>query len=212
MVKGKYEGFSASGAKDLVFSAWVEVGNWNEVLRRLMDLKFALQADRDKIPGVLSDLNMESPFTRFKRFSDGEEYALLIKEANIAIAQIQAASAFKRRADEKNAVSGLLTQSAQQPTSSIQGSSQATVVRPPRESDSAFAEDNFSFGKFDDASTAFHKARSYLRGLRLVALDQEDFEEKFKLVWKETPQQQQNVTGPTVPATSSGGGKGPGVA
>nr|BAN57345.1 coat protein [Pepper ringspot virus] len=174
-------------ASDLTFSPWVEVENWKDVTTRLRAIKFALQADRDKIPGVLSDLKTNCPYSAFKRFPDKSLYSVLPKEAVIAVAQIQAASAFKRRADEKNAVSGLVSVTPTQVSQSASSSAATPVglatVKPPRESDSAFQEDTFSYAKFDDASTAFHKALAYLEGLSLRPTYRRKFEKDMNVKW-----------------------------
>nr|AAO37851.1 capsid protein [Tobacco rattle virus]ABE27890.1 capsid protein [Tobacco rattle virus]WDD63239.1 coat protein [Tobacco rattle virus] len=185
MTDGMYDEEFDSKALNETFSPWVEEKNWKDVLMRLSAMKFALQADRDKIPGVLSDLKKDCPFSAFKRFPDKEMWSKLTKEAVIALAQIQAASSFKRRADEKNAVSGLITATpAQASTSNANPSGSATtVVRPPRLDDSSFQEDSFSFGKFDDASTAYHKALSYLEGLNLKPLYRRQFEKSYNTRW-----------------------------
>nr|ABE27877.1 capsid protein [Tobacco rattle virus]ABE27880.1 capsid protein [Tobacco rattle virus] len=207
MTDGMYDENFDTKALDDSFGAWVEVDNWKDVTTRLRSMKFALQADRDKIPGILSELRIACPYSAFKRFPDKQVYSKLSKEAIVAVAQVQAASSFKRRADEKNAVSGLVTANVQQASASgTVPAGSATIVRPPRENDSAFQEDNFSFGKFDDAATAFHKALAYLEGLSMVPMYRRYFEKKYDTKWVAAPSAAAPSVGGTGAPAPGGGG------
>nr|ALV82098.1 coat protein [Tobacco rattle virus] len=175
---------------------WCEKHNWADVLRRLSKIKFALQNDRDMIPGILEDLTTELPVDEVTRFPLMKIYYSLSKEVMIAIETIHSASSFKRRAEEKNNVNPRQRFEADTATTLVTPGGGA--IRPAGSGDSALTEDAFSHGKLDDASTAFHKSLAMLKGERLKAYTQRGFEKEYGLKW----------TG-SAPATSSGGGKGP---
>nr|AAR08141.1 coat protein [Tobacco rattle virus]ADU05336.1 coat protein [Tobacco rattle virus]ADU05338.1 coat protein [Tobacco rattle virus]ADU05340.1 coat protein [Tobacco rattle virus]ADU05344.1 coat protein [Tobacco rattle virus] len=189
---------------DDLSGAWVEKHNWSDILRRLTKIKFALQADRDMIPGIVEDLSTEIPVDENTRFPSGKVYHLLTKEMLMAIEAIHAASSFKRRAEEKNNVNP--RQRFEAESSSSQLPSGGLVVRPAAGSgDSSLGEDLFSNSKLDDASTAFHKSLATLKGSRPKAVVQRTFEKEYSLRW--------TAAAPVAAAggTPPGGGRGPGT-
>nr|CAA07067.1 coat protein [Pea early-browning virus] len=189
---------------DDLSGAWVEKHNWSDVLRRLTKIKFALQADRDMIPGIVEDLSTEIPVDENTRFPNGKVYHLLTKEMLMAIEAIHAASSFKRRAEEKNNVNP--RQRFEGEGSTTQPPPGGLVVRPAAASgDSSLSEDLFSNSKLDDASTAFHKSLATLKGSRPKAVVQRTFEKEYSLRW--------SATAPAAAAggTPAGGGRGPGA-
>nr|BCA87381.1 coat protein [Pea early-browning virus] len=181
---------------DDLSGAWVEKHNWNDVLKRLTKIKFALQSDRDMIPGIVEDLNTEIPVDENTRFPSGKIYHLLSKELLMAIEAIHAASSFKRRAEEKNNVNPRQRVDAE--ASSTQLTPGSTIVRPAGgNNDSSLGEDLFSNSKLDDASTAFHKSLATLKGSRPKAVVQRTFEREYGLRWS---------AGAAAPTGGAGGG------
>nr|ABE27893.1 capsid protein [Tobacco rattle virus] len=196
---------------DELSGAWVEKHNWNDVLKRLTKIKFALQADRDMIPGIMEDLITEIPVDEFTRFPAGKVYHSLSKELLMAIEAIHAASSLKRRAEEKNNVNP--RQRFDSEGSTTQLNPGGTVVRPVTgNNDSALGEDMFSNSKLDDASTSFHKSLAALKGSRPKAVVQRTFEREYNLKWT-TGAAGAPATGGGTAATGgtpAGGGRGPG--
>nr|CAB56545.1 coat protein [Tobacco rattle virus] len=195
---------------DDLSGAWVEKHNWSDILKRLTKIKFALQADRDMIPGIVEDLNTEIPVDEFTRFPAGKVYHLLSKELLLAIEAIHAASSFKRRAEEKNNVNPRQRFDAEGSTTQLNPG--GTVVRPVTgNNDSSLGEDMFSNSKLDDASTAFHKSLATLKGSRPKAVVQRTFEREYNLKWVAgTAGAPAGGNAVASGGTPPGGGRGPG--
>nr|ATY48675.1 coat protein [Tobacco rattle virus]ATY48678.1 coat protein [Tobacco rattle virus]ATY48683.1 coat protein [Tobacco rattle virus] len=182
MADGMYdEAFDkAGGPADLMDDSWVESKAWKELLKKLHSVKFALQSGRDEITGLLTELLRQCPYSPFEQFPDKKVYFLLDSRANNALGVIQNASAFKRRADEKNAVAGVVNTPT--PSTTVTNAQGGTISNKPN-TGSSLEEDLYTYYKFDDASTAFHKSVTALENMQLKSYYRRNFEKEFGLKW-----------------------------
>nr|ATY48672.1 coat protein [Tobacco rattle virus] len=182
MADGMYdEAFDkAGGPADLMDDSWVESKAWKELLKKLHSVKFALQSGRHEITGLLTELLRQCPYSPFEQFPDKKVYFLLDSRANNALGVIQNASAFKRRADEKNAVAGVVNTPT--PSTTITNAQGGTISNKPN-TGSSLEEDLYTYYKFDDASTAFHKSVTALENMQLKSYYRRNFEKEFGLKW-----------------------------
>nr|WCJ12590.1 coat protein [Tobacco rattle virus] len=168
-----------NGPADLMDDSWVESKSWKELLKKLHSVKFALQSGRDEITGLLTELNRQCPYSPFEQFPEKKVYFILDSRANNALGVIQNASAFKRRADEKNAVAGVTNVPANPSTTMTTSQGSTTTTKP--NTGSSLEEDLYTYYKFDDASTAFHKSVTALENMQLKSYYRRNFEKEFGL-------------------------------
>ncbi|CAA85421.1 22.3K [Tobacco rattle virus] len=172
------ESFDKSGGPaDLMDDSWVESVSWKDLLKKLHSIKFALQSGRDEITGLLAALNRQCPYSPYEQFPDKKVYFLLDSRANSALGVIQNASAFKRRADEKNAVAGV-TNIPANPNTTVT-TNQGSTTTTKANTGSTLEEDLYTYYKFDDASTAFHKSLTSLENMELKSYYRRNFEKVF---------------------------------
>nr|AHG52766.1 coat protein [Tobacco rattle virus] len=130
-----------------------------------------------EITGLLTELNRQCPYSPFEQFPEKKVYFLLDSRANNSLGVIQNASAFKRRADEKNAVAGVTNIPANPSTTTVTTQGSTSTTKP--NTGSSLEEDLYTYYKFDDASTAFHKSVTALENMQMKSYYRRNFEKEF---------------------------------
>lgn len=192
----------AGGPADLMDDSWVESTAWKDLLKKLHSVKFALQSGRDEITGLLTTLSRQCPYSPYEQFPERKVYFLLDSRANNALGVIQNASAFKRRADEKNAVAGV-TNIPANPNTTVT-TNQGSTTTTKANTGSTLEEDLYTYYKFDDASTAFHKSLTSLENMQLKSYYRRNFEKNFGVKFGSASTPASGGSGATPPPASGG--------
>lgn len=152
-------------------AAWMQDKDYFCLIRELMNIKFTVQVERDRVPGIIKNFSVDFPFDENRRFRDGRWLA--ITDGLQYLSRMVNASYFKNRADEVNRGRGNIT--------NVPSNTDASG------SDGSRLQEDFQAPQdLRDATTQFSKALQDFQRATKESYFIVRFENRFNLTWTGT--------------------------